>query len=326
MPGRTFPENCAGGQGQLSGKDGGELPVSGGTKAAANRQTGGYSLRLGDGSRWWLGDETGDRSRVEKLAALMQLAPAEPDGDLILKVVRKPKAGWAASLGREGWSRLRLGSNQVWEHSRLPVILWEIDPENQNPLAFHPFFVYVSAFIHRESLKRGGLPFHGALVEKDGRGVILAGPSGTGKSTCCSRIPTPWRALCDDELLVVRTPKGSYLAHPFPTWSDEFFNRGEKPREVQNPVTLGGLFFLEQDREDGYAPIRPSEAAVRAASSACQVMDRLFWVSPAEENRELRRRIFANACDLVKKVPAFRLKVSLTGRFWEKLEAALGWR
>jgi hypothetical protein len=33
-----------------------------------------------------------------------------------------------------------------------------------------------------------------------------------------------------------------------------------------------------------------------------------------------------NACKIVKQVPVFRLRVSLTGSFWEQIEAALGWR
>ena len=44
------------------------------------------------------------------------------------------------------------------------------------------------------------------------------------------------------------------------------------------------------------------------------------------EVRELRQNIFDNACEIVQKVPTYRLLVKLTGSFWEHIEAAMGWR
>lgn len=37
-----------------------------------------------------------------------------------------------------------------------------------------------------------------------------------------------------------------------------------------------------------------------------------------------RKQVFANAASLAAAVPAYRLNVSLTGRFWEKIEDVLG--
>jgi hypothetical protein len=51
----------------------------------------------------------------------------------------------------------------------------------------------------------------------------------------------------------------------------------------------------------------------------------LQWCEPREA-QELRRAMFANACALVGQIPTFHLRVSLTGSFWEKIEAVLGWR
>jgi hypothetical protein len=42
-----------------------------------------------------------------------------------------------------------------------------------------------------------------------------------------------------------------------------------------------------------------------------------------EEVSNLRKNLFENSCRLAKAVPAFRLKASLKGRFWEKIEEVL---
>jgi hypothetical protein len=71
----------------------------------------------------------------------------------------------------------------------------------------------------------GGLLLHGALVQKDNYGLILAGRQGIGKTTASNRLQLPWLCVSDDMTLVIRDNKGMYWAHPWPTWS-RFFNKG----------------------------------------------------------------------------------------------------
>jgi SynChlorMet cassette protein ScmC len=178
--------------------------------------------------------------------------------------------------------------------------------------------------MHRQSIYRGGLPFHAALAEHQGKGVILAAPSGTGKSTCSRRLMPPWQARCDDEVLIVLSSDGRYLAHPFPTWS-ACIAPGENPTyNSQDFSHLAGIFFFEQAPVDECLPLHPAEAAVEAVVSSQVALARFLWYCTPEEARKIRCKLFANACKLAKEVPAFRLRVSLTGSFWEKLEAALG--
>jgi SynChlorMet cassette protein ScmC len=170
------------------------------------------------------------------------------------------------------------------------------------------------------------VPFHAALAARQGRGVILAGASGTGKSTCCRRLTQPWRALSDDEVLVALTPEGRYVAHPFPTWSDYLLKTANPTYQSQDPVPLAGIFFMEQASRDECLPLSPTEALVEVTISAQVCLAHFLWYCGPEEAQNIRSLIFANACEVVKKVPAFRLRVSLKGRFWEHLEAALGMR
>jgi SynChlorMet cassette protein ScmC len=178
-------------------------------------------------------------------------------------------------------------------------------------------------FVFRHSIQRGGLPFHAALVEHQGKGVLLAGTSGTGKSTCCRRLSPPWQARCDDEVLLTLAPDGRYLAHPFPTWSDYVLQRGANTYNSQDPSPLAGIFFLEQSSTDACLPLSTSEAVVEAIVSAQVVLARFLWCCGPEEARSIRAAMFTNAIELLQKVPTFRLRVSLTGRFWERIEGAL---
>ena len=89
------------------------------------------------------------------------------------------------------------------------------------------------------SEKNGGLLVHGALAEWNGIGVILAGPGGVGKTTASKRLPRPWRSLSDDNTLIVKSPDGTYWAHPWPTWSR--YRQGDMSGswDVQAAVKLG---------------------------------------------------------------------------------------
>ena len=54
--------------------------------------------------------------------------------------------------------------------------------------AFASLLMQVSLVIAQHAEGRGGVLLHGALVEKDGVGVVLAGPGGVGKTTASRRL------------------------------------------------------------------------------------------------------------------------------------------
>ena len=114
-----------------------------------------------------------------------------------------------------------------------------------------------------------------------------------------------------------------YIAHPFPTWSDYFRKRSERTWDVQKHIPVSALFFLEQSEEDEVIPLGKGEAAVLAQQLAMQVCYRYFIQLDHEQVRNRKEMLFENACDLAKTVPAFKLGVSLRGRFWEKMESVL---
>jgi hypothetical protein len=178
----------------------------------------------------------------------------------------------------------------------------------------------ITAALAAQSLARGGILLHGALAVRDGAGFVLAGPSGVGKSTASRRLPSPWRSLSDDCVLVVRDSNGLYWAHPWPTWS---FLRDKglvKSWPVGQAVPLKALLFLRQSPFDRAEPVTITPAAALVMESAFQLA-RAVALRPGDDaNRAICRKYLRAAWALAAAVPAFRLDISKTGRFWTEVE------
>lgn len=135
--------------------------------------------------------------------------------------------------------------------------------------------------------------------------------------------PPPWKALCDDLTLIVMDTPMQYPAHPFPTWSGYLWKLSETTWDIQRHIPLSTIFFLEQGTTDEVIPIGRGQASALLTESATQVCYPIWRYLVREEERTLREKIFDNACELAKTIPAFRLRVSMNGRFWEEMERAL---
>jgi SynChlorMet cassette protein ScmC len=181
----------------------------------------------------------------------------------------------------------------------------------------------LSLIIARDVQTRGGVLIHGALAERDGIGVILAAPGGTGKTSASNRLPAPWRSLCDDTTLVVRDLQGNYWAHPWPTWS-RFLDGGPGGTwDVQTAVPLKGIFFLSHAVEDLVEFVGPGHAVSLLVECVKQAS---MFMAPGlsqEETRALHLEWFNNLCALAQVVPTHVLHISLTGAFWQEIEQML---
>ena len=221
--------------------------------------SGGYLLLLGNGQGWQLIPNPEVMFEVGELGRIMGLRPCEPNGYPKLIFTRRGNAktedeearwrfdeGIELDLRRLGWKAHDLRFLRFWSHADVPDLICEMRHEEgdyQRRILSMRFSLYP---IYQQVEESGGLPLHAGLVEHNGKGVLLAGPKSTGKSTCCRRLPRSWYPLCDEETLIIRVDQKQYLAHPLPTWSDYLFKRSEQTWSVHNHVPISSIFFLEQ--------------------------------------------------------------------------------
>ena len=274
------------------------------------------SLTLADGSHWRI-----SAGNEEAAAIVSQLG-------------RTMKLHGPAGPGEAAPSNPRRLLVQVDAHTTLAncYVPLASDPEgvvvcmlSPNDRWGGPFvnLVRLSLVFARESQSRGGVLVHGALAVRDGRGVILAAPGGTGKTTASNRLPAPWHSLSDDTTLVVRDPHGAYWAHPWPTWSRFHAGGPGGVWDVQNPVPLRGIFLLSRADKDRAERIGPGQAV----SLLIECVRQASMFMPAglrkDELRALYQERFDNLCTLARVIPTHLLHISLTGAFWQALEQAL---
>ena len=297
-------------------------------------------LVLADGSRWDIA--AGDKKAaviVSRLAKTMQLCAIGTSIERTQSTSATPKTAKSEPLDH-GIARRFLvrvesrdpeGSATV-SHTPMPFdnnafvdcALPSID--HGNGLYFQ--LMTLSSILACDAQGRGAVLLHGALAEKDGIGVLLAAPGGTGKTTASNRLAAPWRSRCDDATLVVRDARGSFWAHPWPTWSrfleaGSAGNRSETSWDVQSAVPLKGIFFLSQALEDRAESVGPGHGVsllVECAKQASQLMTRGL---SKENARPLHLERFDNLCSLARAVPAHVLRISLTGAFWQEIERTL---
>ena len=171
--------------------------------------------------------------------------------------------------------------------------------------------------------ERGGLAIHGALAEKNGSGIILAGRGDVGKTTASKRLPSPWISLSDDCSLIVLDKQKKYRAHPWPTWSSLVDEKKLETWDVQYSMPLKAIFILNQGKTDKVESIGKGHAACLLTAAADQAWWGLDEKLPDKEKLALRTKRFKNICSLVESIPVFLLDISLKGSFWKEIEKVL---
>jgi SynChlorMet cassette protein ScmC len=281
-----------------------------------------FHLLLRDGSRWCLTSDQENAQLVVKLASIMELkeCASTSSSRFIFSSNGNPHVGLDGN--RDGWYFYDHSTIRIWHNDSIHDVICEVRVNKGREIELINMWFGLHP-IYQQSISKGGLPFHGGLVERAGQGCLLVASGGTGKSTCCQRLPDDWHALCDDEALVVLTEEKTYQAHPFPTWSDYLWQPSDKTWNVEWSVPVQGIFFLEQSKADTVEPVGEGRAAVLMTESAAQICEK-FWRNLGEEDQKKHRtELFDNACEMAKSIPAYRLKMSLEGRFWEKMEEVI---
>lgn len=284
-----------------------------------NSITEGYVLEFSNGHGWQIIVGQGTNRWVDKVAAILGLKPGRRKGLPKIVFIMKEKSRHPRSEGE--WMLDDRKYYRLWIEKNSFDIVYELGniPEHMDINVIASLLNSLVPIIYEKLFNTGCMPLHAALIEKDGRGFLIAARGGTGKSTCCQRIPSPWKALGDDETFVVVDKKGEYSAHPFPTWSVCISNQLNCFWNVQSGVKIAAVLFLERSEKDSVLPMGRGQAAWRIYSSAMEAFEKL-WNRPKKVLRLYKRQILSISFQIAGKVPAYVLRASLSGRFWEEVE------
>ena len=291
-----------------------------------------YHLSLDHGIVWAFEAAGAAAGWLEGFACAMGLAPGEGEAGRRIHFEAMPRktgeffgpclSRYSRSLPAREWKFREFHDLVLFEHAAVREVICELDTGADGPARIDQMRRAMLP-LYTDSLLTGGLPVHGALVEIGGAGVILAGRSGEGKSTACRRLEAPWRVLGDDLCLVVPCASGGFRAHPLPTWSALSEGGGLGICRSGSSVPLRAVFFLEQSSEDECLDLKRSTTAISMATSAIEVFRSIDFEFPRSEEQEVKKALYASAASLALEIPSHLLRVSLTGRFWERIEEVI---
>jgi SynChlorMet cassette protein ScmC len=290
-----------------------------------------YPFRLSDGQCWGIEPSGDTREWADELAFLLGLKPLQGCPDRTIRIRRVPPPSEAgagrpssSSLGypREGWRGRISHSFEDWRHPAVRDVVFRLH-QTESPRRVKEQMRHALLPVYESAVSGGGFPIHCALVEHEGRGLLLVGKSGAGKSTACLRLPPGWNALADDMALALRAPGGGFRVHPLPTWSAVEPGTRARSWAIGRNVPLTAIFFLSQAVEDAVIPAGRAMASVILAEAALTIFNSVNSDSRAFETLPLKGDIFANAAAMVNAVPSCILRLTLEGRFWEKIEEVL---
>lgn len=176
--------------------------------------------------------------------------------------------------------------------------------------------------IYASAILRQGLPLHAALISRDGHGIAIAAPGGTGKSTCATRVQYPWTAISDDAGLVVLSGDGKHMIHPMPTWSVFFdYQDWNASWPVEEGVPLELVCTLRRSETDSIEPLGNGNAAALIYQSALQVWRGTQVTSSPEISHQFWiGKVFENSCRLARNVRCVTLNATKDGNFWEEID------
>ena len=150
---------------------------------------------------------------------------------------------------------------------------------------------------------QGGFLLHAASGVRNGRAFLFFGPSGAGKTTM-TRLAPPDVHLLSDEISYVRQEEATYVAHGTP-FSGELAKPG---KNISAPVAA--FYHLVKAPANRVAPMQSADA-VRALLESV-----LFFA----EDPHLVKLIFRSVCDLVGKLPVYRLEFVPDRTAWDLIQ------
>jgi hypothetical protein len=208
-----------------------------------------------------------------------------------------------------------------------------------------------AALAVRASLHRSLFLLHGALVVRDGDGVMLLGRSGAGKSTLAALAPAPWASWADDLSMVAPADEQPVRAQPWPTWSalidhavppQDGGGHGRPPgvapsedlpcappdhparADVHRTAKLRAVLFVEPGTATSIERAGPAEVVTGLLRGAAQATISARVGDRTTDRAGLRAAWLDTACRVARGLPGFHVTVSLDDDPWGSIGRALG--
>ncbi|MGB5684189.1 MAG: hypothetical protein WBM35_00135 [Candidatus Electrothrix sp.] len=128
---------------------------------------------------------------------------------------------------------------------------------------FNPFHLAVRLFLLQHSfINRQGLIIHAAGGAIQGKGMVFAAPSGTGKSTLCRLLQqSSYNRLFSEERLIVRS-----MNQQWHVWGTPWHGEGNIARNESAP--LSAIIFLKQSQRTKITQLSSSDGLHRLIQTA----------------------------------------------------------
>lgn len=169
--------------------------------------------------------------------------------------------------------------------------------QSENPYAIDAALRILHSLI---LARMGGMLMHAASTIRNGKAFVFTGVSGAGKTTISRLAPADATVLTDEISYLTRNGHG-YIAHGTP-FAGELAKVGENVR-----APLAGLYLLQKGPENTLEPLRASVAV-------CSLMENVLFFA---HDQELVGIVFESVCELVSRVPVYRLTFVPDQRVWE---------
>lgn len=183
------------------------------------------------------------------------------------------------------------------EHTRGRIYNPSEDRFRQGNLHALTLFPSDQILLVRALADRRACFIHAAGVAIGGKGVLLVGHSGAGKTTAARMLQKQGEVLCDDRTIVRR---GSDGLHIHGTWS-----HGDLTDVSAGSAPLSAILFLEKTHTNRLVPVKKGiETARLLAQHVVKALVTADWWE----------KILALIEDMAREAPAYRLGFDKTGR------------
>ena len=271
----------------------------------------GFELGGGASATWRA--EAGDAAGMARLAMLKESSGMDElsdDGSAGCRIVG------GAELAREGGGSFGLpghgmriafggGDGPVRVAFREPT-----DPSQTEVYRWRGVRQMLFAGLVPHMLRGECFMVHGALLERDGRAVLVCGPSGIGKSTTAGRMAKRFRILADDCMALYRDG-GRWTARPLPTWSVYLFGKSALTScDVRSAFPVERFFILGRG-DARYTGLVPREALIGVANSFTDMVEWHTQRYPEPLRRRLTGAALDAAAELTHTLPGGALQLTL---------------